>query len=76
MSIIHILKKTGTEVQLDVVESSEEIYLMIQGETPIGGSSDGSSYRPYKKYIDSLLLTFKDGRKLALNPRFIAYVND
>lgn len=59
------------------MESTEEIYLMIQGETPIGGSNEVTSYRPYKKYIDSLLLTLKDGgRKLALNPRYIAYAND
>lgn len=74
MAIIHILKKTGKEIPLEVQENADEIYNKIIGEDY--NNDRQGNYIPPKKFIDSILLTFVDGKKMGINPRYIAYYND
>lgn len=69
MATIHILKKTGDEVKLIVGEDAECIFFMINGE-------DGEGSYQRHKFIDSILLTLANGKKMGINPRFIAYYHD
>lgn len=68
MATIVILKKTGKQIDLPVLESAQDIFLLINGE-------DGDSYNR-KRFVDTILLTQPCGKKLGLNPRFIAYYHD
>jgi len=69
MAIIVILKKTGKEIKIPVLESATDIFLLISGEC------DDQAYQR-KKFVDSILLTLVDGKKMGINPRFIAYFHD
>lgn len=70
MASIIILRKDKEELKIDVKESAETIYLMVSGEL-----ENSSIYTP-KKFINSILLTKENGKKIGINPRFITYYYD